>query len=94
MYRHISKGSWPFPTQDHGWQVSDCTSEGLKAALLFSQMPSHLVGEKLETERLYDAINVILSLQVIMNSTYHPFMSMFSRKLIDMQTSNPNLNYL
>ncbi|XP_044463335.1 lupeol synthase-like [Mangifera indica] len=63
MYRHISKGSWTFPTQDQGWQVSDCTSEGLKAALLFSQMPSHLVGEKLETGRLYDAINVILSLQ-------------------------------
>ncbi|XP_044463338.1 lupeol synthase-like [Mangifera indica] len=63
MYRHISKGSWTFSTQDHGWQVSDCTSEGLKVALLFSQMPSHLVGEKLETERLYDAVNVILSLQ-------------------------------
>ncbi|KAE8665058.1 Lupeol synthase [Hibiscus syriacus] len=63
MYRHISKGSWTFSTQDHGWQVSDCTSEGLKCALLFSQMPTDLVGEKMETERLYDAVNVILSLQ-------------------------------
>ncbi|KAJ0034618.1 hypothetical protein Pint_26439 [Pistacia integerrima] len=63
MYRHISKGAWTFSTQDHGWQVSDCTSEGLKAALLLSQMPSHLVGQKLETDRLYDAVNVILSLQ-------------------------------
>jgi cycloartenol synthase len=26
-------------------------------------MPSDLVGEKLETERFYDAVNVILSLQ-------------------------------
>ncbi|XP_039059084.1 lupeol synthase-like [Hibiscus syriacus] len=63
MYRHISKGSWTFSTQDHGWQVSDCTSEGLKCALLFSQMPTDLVGEKMETQQLYDAVNVILSLQ-------------------------------
>ncbi|XP_065619097.1 lupeol synthase-like [Quercus suber] len=38
MYRHISKGAWTFSMQDHGWQVSDCTAEGLKVALLFSQM--------------------------------------------------------
>ncbi|KAK4342376.1 hypothetical protein RND71_038192 [Anisodus tanguticus] len=63
MYRHISKGGWTFSMQDHGWQVSDCTSEGLKCALLFSQMPTALVGDKLDTERLYDAVNVILSLQ-------------------------------
>ncbi|KAL9263607.1 Lupeol synthase-like protein, partial [Drosera capensis] len=63
MFRHISKGAWTFSIQDHGWQVSDCTAEGLKISLLFSQMPSDIVGEKLETERLYDAVNVILSLQ-------------------------------
>ncbi len=32
-YRHISNGAWPFSTRDHGWPISDCTSEGLKAAL-------------------------------------------------------------
>lgn len=63
MYRHISKGSWTFSIQDHGWQVSDCTAEGLKCALLFAQMPPELFGEKAETERFYDAVNVILSLQ-------------------------------
>ncbi|XP_062158464.1 lupeol synthase-like isoform X3 [Alnus glutinosa] len=63
MYRHINKGAWTFSIQDHGWQVSDCTAEGLKAAILFSQMPPDLVGEKLETERFYDAVNVLLSLQ-------------------------------
>lgn len=63
MFRHISKGSWTFSMHDHGWQVSDCTAEGLKAALLFSEMPYDLVGEKMETERFYDAVNVILSLQ-------------------------------
>ncbi|KAJ8753108.1 hypothetical protein K2173_017650 [Erythroxylum novogranatense] len=62
MYRHISKGGWTFSTQDHGWVASDTTAEGLKCSLLFSQI-SPLVGEKMETEHLYDAVNVMLSLQ-------------------------------
>lgn len=37
----------------------------LQTALLFSQMSPDLVGEKMETERFYDAVNIILSLQVI-----------------------------
>ncbi|KAK6944645.1 Squalene cyclase, N-terminal [Dillenia turbinata] len=32
MYRHTSKGAWTFSMQDHGWQVSDCTAEGLKSS--------------------------------------------------------------
>ncbi|XAR69578.1 Beta-amyrin synthase [Bertholletia excelsa] len=63
MFRHISKGSWTFSDQDHGWQVSDCTAEGLKCCLMLSRLPPEIVGEKLEPEQLYDAVNVILSLQ-------------------------------
>ncbi|XP_010245752.1 PREDICTED: taraxerol synthase-like [Nelumbo nucifera] len=63
MYRHISKGSWTFSNQDHGWQVSDCTGEGLKACLMLSLMPPEIVGEKLEEERIFDAVNILLSLQ-------------------------------
>ncbi|XP_047329689.1 cycloartenol Synthase-like [Impatiens glandulifera] len=62
-YRHISKGAWPFSTADHGWPISDCTAEGLKAVLLLSKLPQDIVGESLEAKRLYDAVNVILSLQ-------------------------------
>lgn len=62
-YRHISKGAWPFSTADHGWPISDCAAEGLKAALLLSKLPSDIVGEPVEVKRLYDAVNVILSLQ-------------------------------
>ncbi|GBG74115.1 hypothetical protein CBR_g17826 [Chara braunii] len=62
-YRHISKGAWPFSTADHGWPISDCTSEGLKASLLLGALPSELVGEKLPEERLFDCVNVILSYQ-------------------------------
>ncbi|KAH7527805.1 hypothetical protein FEM48_Zijuj05G0005300 [Ziziphus jujuba var. spinosa] len=46
---------------DYYWLAED----GLKfqATLLFSQISPDLVGEKMETERFYDAVNVILSLQ-------------------------------
>ncbi|CAN1814400.1 Lupeol synthase [Linum perenne] len=63
MFRHISKGSWTFSDRDHGWQVSDCTAESLKCCLLFSTMPPQIVGEKMQLENLYDAVNIILSLQ-------------------------------
>ncbi|KAL1098774.1 hypothetical protein V6Z11_D05G120700 [Gossypium hirsutum] len=62
-YRHISKGAWPFSTADHGWPISDCTAEGLKAALLLSTLPAATAGEPLNVIWLYDAVNVILSLQ-------------------------------
>nr|WNA08417.1 lanosterol synthase [Cyclocarya paliurus] len=63
MHRHMTKGCWTLSMQDYGWQVSDVTGEGLKVTLLFSQMSTDLVGEKMETQRYYDAVNVILSLQ-------------------------------
>ncbi|KAK9269413.1 hypothetical protein L1049_001186 [Liquidambar formosana] len=62
-YRHITKGGWPFSTPDNGWPVSDCTAEGLKAALLLSKFSSEIVGEAIAVDRLYDAVNWILSLQ-------------------------------
>nr|BBI55112.1 multifunctional oxidosqualene cyclase [Bauhinia forficata] len=63
MYRHISKGAWTFSDQDNGWQVSDCTAEGLKCCLLFSMLPPEIVGEEMDPERLYDSVNLLLSLQ-------------------------------
>nr|XP_048329943.1 cycloartenol synthase-like isoform X2 [Ziziphus jujuba var. spinosa] len=62
-FRHISKGGWPFSTPDNGWPVSDCTAEALKAAVLLSSMASEKAGEAIGPDRLYDAVNVILSLQ-------------------------------
>ncbi|KAG2306745.1 hypothetical protein Bca52824_026493 [Brassica carinata] len=50
-YRHISKGAWPFSTADHGWPISDCTAEGLKATLLLSKFPKEIVGEPVDTNR-------------------------------------------
>ncbi|KAM1189617.1 hypothetical protein ACFX2J_025272 [Malus domestica] len=62
-YRHISKGAWPFSTADHGWPISDCTAEVLKAALLLSKLPAETVGDSLDIKRFYDAVNITLSLQ-------------------------------
>ncbi|KAL4433229.1 hypothetical protein ABPG77_003277 [Micractinium sp. CCAP 211/92] len=62
-YRHISKGAWPFSTRDHGWPISDCSSEGLKAALTLAQMDAKLVGSPIPAPRLFDCVNVILSYQ-------------------------------
>ncbi|XP_023548790.1 isomultiflorenol synthase isoform X1 [Cucurbita pepo subsp. pepo] len=63
MFRYMSKGSWTFSDCDHGWQVSDCTAENLKCCLLLSLLPPEIVGEKMEPQRFYDAVNVILNMQ-------------------------------
>ncbi|CAA7022137.1 unnamed protein product [Microthlaspi erraticum] len=63
MYRHISKGAWTLSDRDQGWQVSDCTAEGLKCCMLLSTMPADVVGQKMDAEQLYDAVNILLSLQ-------------------------------
>ncbi|CAI7729429.1 unnamed protein product, partial [Closterium sp. NIES-54] len=62
-YRHISRGAWPFSTRDHGWPISDCSSEGLKASLILEAFPPHLVGEAIPERRLCDCVDVILSYQ-------------------------------
>jgi len=58
-YRHRSKGGWPFGEKTVGWPTSDCTAEGLKAALLLENM----MENPIEEARLKDAVELILSLQ-------------------------------
>ncbi|KAI3741440.1 hypothetical protein L1987_59113 [Smallanthus sonchifolius] len=65
MCRQFTKGAWTFSDQDHGWLVFDCTAEALKCLLALSQMPQEIVGVKVEDERLYDAVNVLLYLQML-----------------------------
>lgn len=40
----------------------------LQCLLLFAMMPPEIVGEQMEPEKIYDAVNVILSLQVNLRS--------------------------
>ncbi|WVY93595.1 hypothetical protein V8G54_032683 [Vigna mungo] len=65
-FHHISKGAWTFADRDHGLQLSDGTAECLKCCLLLSMLPEEIVGEKLEPERLNDSVNVLLSLQLLL----------------------------
>ena len=69
FYRHISEGGWPFSTSAHGWPISDCTSEGLKGVLCLlhskavKQGPEDGSLKKIEDERLFKAVHVLLTYQ-------------------------------
>nr|KAJ0224937.1 hypothetical protein LSAT_V11C100030400 [Lactuca sativa] len=71
MYRHLTKGSWAFSDQDQGWAVSDCTAEALMCLLFPSNMPKKIAGEKDDTTRLYEAMNVLLYLQACRTLSLH-----------------------
>ncbi|NOK33273.1 2,3-oxidosqualene cyclase [Corallococcus exercitus] len=58
-HRHPSRGGWPFSTREHGWPISDCTAEALKACLLLEPLGLNRVPH----ERLEQAVAFILSLQ-------------------------------
>lgn len=72
FFRHPMIGSWPFSTADNGWPVSDCTAEGLSAALALHR--SGLVEAVIDGLRLKQAIDIILSYQNTNGgwSTYEP----------------------
>lgn len=61
--RDVTLGCWPFSTIDHAWAVTDCTSEGMKTALLYNNKQhiskQHLIG----LERLKPAIDWLLFMQ-------------------------------
>jgi len=58
-YRDRSRGGWPFSTRAHGWPISDCTAEGLKASLLLAS----IVEDPLPRERLEAAVDLMLAMQ-------------------------------
>ncbi|MCH2110522.1 MAG: squalene--hopene cyclase, partial [Polyangiaceae bacterium] len=58
-FRHPSKGGWPFSDRPHGWPISDCTAEGIKASLLNEEV----VEEPIDVERLLEGVELLLSLQ-------------------------------
>ncbi|KAI5297068.1 hypothetical protein KEM56_005107, partial [Ascosphaera pollenicola] len=60
-YRHRRKGAWPFSTKTQGYTVSDCTAEGLRAALQLQNV--HGYPPLISKERLQDAVDTLLSMQ-------------------------------
>ncbi|XP_061858748.1 lanosterol synthase [Colius striatus] len=61
-YRHMNKGGFPFSTRDCGWIVADCTAEGLKSVMLLQEKCPFLT-KHVPHERLFDAVNVLLSMR-------------------------------
>ncbi|MCI4378646.1 hypothetical protein PGIGA_G00218170 [Pangasianodon gigas] len=61
-YRQMNKGGFPFSTRDCGWIVADCTAEGLKSVMLLQEQCS-FITEHIPSQRLFDAVNVLLSMR-------------------------------
>ncbi|KAF9526128.1 terpenoid cyclases/protein prenyltransferase alpha-alpha toroid [Crepidotus variabilis] len=61
-YRHTTKGAWGFSTTEQGYTVSDCTGEGLKAAMYLQFNVEH-TPKLISKERMCDAVDVMLTLQ-------------------------------
>ncbi|XP_044532523.1 lanosterol synthase isoform X1 [Gracilinanus agilis] len=61
-YRQMNKGGFSFSTRDCGWIVSDCTAEALQSLLLM-QEKCPFITDPVPKERLFDAVNVLLSMQ-------------------------------
>ena len=55
-YRDPTKGGWGFSAKDNGWIVSDCTAEGLRAALSVQGV----VQAPMSRARLRDAVDYLL----------------------------------
>ena len=64
-FRNKSEGCWPFSTVEHAWPVTDCTSEGMKTALMFNrtQFVQKAEFEKITENRVRPAIDWLLNMQ-------------------------------
>ncbi|HOT45578.1 MAG TPA: terpene cyclase/mutase family protein [Spirochaetota bacterium] len=60
-YRHRSRGGWPFSDREHGWPITDCTAEGLKAEGLLRG--AFAIDPSVPADLLEDAVRLILSFQ-------------------------------
>lgn len=62
-WRDQTVGCWPFSTIDHAWAVTDCTSEGMKTALLCNEHANIQKKAVIDEERLRPAVDWLLSMQ-------------------------------
>lgn len=61
-FRHASEGGWPFSTLEHGWPISDCTAEGLKATLKMHRKGISS-NNSISDDRIKKAVDLILTWQ-------------------------------
>lgn len=73
-FRDSRKGAWGFSTKTQGYTVSDCTAESIKAIIMVKKSPFYAkVHGLIDDERLYQAIDVLLSLQNVGPFEYGSF---------------------
>lgn len=69
FFRNSNVGGWPFSTAAHGWPITDCTADGIKAAIKLDKvLASHFPESHIQTisqERLEQAVDLILGMQNI-----------------------------
>jgi lanosterol synthase len=58
-FRHAARGGWPFSDREHGWPITDCTSEGLQCALALEDQ----MADPIPPHRLRDSVRLLLSWQ-------------------------------
>ncbi|MDX2359653.1 MAG: terpene cyclase/mutase family protein [Crocinitomicaceae bacterium] len=63
FWRDETIGCWPFSTIDHAWAVTDCTSEGMKTALLCNNKANIKKAKVVDVERMKPAVDWLLFMQ-------------------------------
>lgn len=73
-YRDKRVGAWPFSTKEQGYTVSDCTAEALKAIIMVrNDINFATIHNAISDESLYNAVEVLLSLQNTGNFEFGSF---------------------
>lgn len=62
-WRDNTIGCWPFSTREQAWSVTDCTSEGMKTALMLNELESIPKKHTIGLDRLKPTIDWLLSMQ-------------------------------
>jgi squalene/oxidosqualene cyclase-like protein len=67
FFRNPNLGGWPFSIAAHGWPITDCTADGIKAAIkldkiLFAYFPETHI-QSISQVRLEQAVDLILGMQ-------------------------------
>ncbi|KAH8430406.1 terpene cyclase/mutase family protein [Aspergillus melleus] len=60
-YRQHCKGSWPFSNKTQGYNVSDCTAEGLRSTIQLQEI--HNYPKLISEQRLKDSVDCLLLMQ-------------------------------
>lgn len=75
-FRDRRKGGWPFSTKIQGFTVSDCTAEAIKAIIMVQKVKGlEFLEDEISPERLYEGIDILLSIQNMGRNQYGSYAS-------------------